>query len=49
MKWKKILSIFLLIIVFFPCVIQANTDILEEQKSSLHISDFIKEANSYSK
>lgn len=29
--------------------VQASEDVLEHQKDSLHISDFIKEANRYSK
>lgn len=47
MKCIKILTIIIIIIVI-PTVAYAQDDVLEEQKSMLNISDFIKEANKYS-
>ena len=39
----------ILLFLLFPNIVQASNDVLEEQKSELGISDFIKEANKYSK
>ena len=49
MKSIKIIISFIIVLTLgTPCV-QATSDVLEEQKSLLNISDFIKEANQYSK
>lgn len=48
MKHIKIFII-VIIIISIPCVAHASDDVLEEQKSMLYISDFINEANKYSK
>jgi len=45
---KKILIILFLIIIFVSNISYAEDSILEEQKKTIGISDFIKEANKYS-
>ncbi len=50
MKCIKILIvIFIINLLAIPSVVQASSDVLEDQKSMLNISSFIKEANKYSK
>lgn len=48
MKWLKVIIITFCLVLTTTCV-HASNNILTEQKESLHISDFIKEANEYSK
>ena len=48
MKWLKVIIITFCLVLTTTCV-HASDNILTEQKESLHISDFIKEANEYSK
>ena len=48
MKWMKILIVFILILMLTSQV-QASENVLNEQKEAIHISDFIEEANQYSK
>ena len=48
-KCLKIVLIFLLINMFFSIDVQASNEVMEAQKNLLNISEFIKEANNYSK
>lgn len=48
MKWIKTV-IFFISLLFITTYTYATDDILKEQKEALHISDFIDEANEYSK
>ena len=49
MKYIKKIVIIIAIIIAIPNIVQASSEVLEEQKSMLNISSFIKEANRYSK
>lgn len=49
MKCVRIFATIILIIFAIPYIVQASSDVLEEQKEMLNISDFIKEANNFSK
>lgn len=49
MKCIKIILVVIIMLLLMEPYVQATNSVLEEQKSLLNISDFIKEANQYSK